>query len=255
MQTIALSADHAIEGSVPLYADLMLLSAERHGALALAPRATFGFAAAHPLVPLTLEEFERAALDYPIVFFGALRRAFAVTSITEGRNEFIDDAGDYCGGAYVPAYLRRHPFVMVKDRECDVWVLAVDEAADSLCAASDAGARPLFDGATPTETTREVLAFCEQYEAAQRRTDAVGQLLDELGLFETQQAHYQPRLAGGAPGDPILLFDYAAISRERFEALDADGLARLRQAGALGPLYAHLISAANWDRLALIGTP
>lgn len=253
METISLPETRFIEGSLPLYADINVLTAERHGGAAVIEEASYAFAANAPTVPLTADEFARAALDYPIVFVGPTRRAFAVTSLAEGSNRFIDGAGRYRPGAYIPAYLRRHPFALVQDPTLGTWVLAVDEDSTRLAPRDEAGARPLFEAGAPSDATRETVAFCEAYEAAQQRTDRFVELLDDLDLFESRQAHHQPRLADGTEDEPQLLLDYVAVSRARLDALDTDAFAKLRASGGLGPVYAHLMSEANWERLAILG--
>jgi hypothetical protein len=254
MTTLSLPKDRLVEGSLPLYADISLLTAERHGTAALLQDEDFHFAAGSPTVPLTADEFARAALDYPIVFVGPARHAFAVTGLNANRNPFIDDSGRYRPGAYVPAYLRRHPFALVRDPAQGQWVLAVDEFSTRLAPLDEAGALPLFEHGVPTETTRSAVTFCEAYEAAQQRTAQYVELLDELDLFEARQAHHRPRQADGSDGPPQLLLDYVAVSRDRLAALDLASLGRLRAIGGLEPLYAHLLSEANWERLAFAVT-
>ena len=43
--------------------------------------------------------------------------------------------------------------------------------------------------------------------------------------------------------------DYFAIDEAKLAALPADKLAQLRDQGALGVIYAHLISLMNWPRI------
>ena len=253
MDILSLSPDRFIDGDLPLYGDIKLLTAERHGDLFLTSEPSFAFASNAVVVPLTIDEFERAALDYPIVFFGPARRAFAVMGITPDKNAFIDTAIGFRTGAYVPAYLRRHPFALVKDREQDTWVLGVDETSDRLARSDACGAQSLFAEGIPTAALSDIVAFCESYENAQQRTDRLVGLLDDLELFEARQAHHQLPDAAGHPGEPVLLIDYVAINRGRLEALDEQARDLLRAAGGWGPSYAHLFSAANWERLAQMG--
>lgn len=251
MQPMTLPDHHHVHGGLPLYGSVRPLTPARHGTMALAADRHFGFAAAAPTIPVTIDEFDPAALDYPIVFFGPTRRALAVTGLTPDRNFFVDNAGDWRRGAYVPAYLRRHPFTLARDGDSDRWIACVDEQADQLLHHDSAGAEPLFDGTEPTARLAAAVAFCEAYLAAEQRTERFVQLLDDLDLFEPRQAHYHPPSADGASGDPILLLDYVAISRTRLAALPDDAVLRLNAAGALGPIHLHLLSDANWARLGI----
>lgn len=249
MDTLTLSSDRYIEGGLPLYAGVTLVTAQRHAEWFVAPELSFGFAAQAPIVPLTIDEFERAALDYPIVFFGPGRRAFAVMGLTSDSNLFIDAQGRFRPGAYIPAYLRRHPFVLVQAPEQGQWVLGIDESSERLAGSDERGEQPLFVDGAPTTALQDIVSFCEAYENAQQRTSQLAHLLDDFDLFEPLQAHHRP--AGQESGEPMLLLDYVAINRARLETLEPDAMARLCDIGALGPCYAHLLSTANWDRLAM----
>jgi hypothetical protein len=251
MTILSLPEDRFVAGSLPLYADISLVAAERHAQAALLPDGDFSFAAGSPTVPLTVDEFARAALDYPIVFVGPARRAFAVTSLSADANRFIDDAGSYRPGAYIPAYLRRHPFALVNDPANGQWVLGIDEFSTRLAPLDAPGALPLFQAGEPSAATREAVAFCEAYEAGNQRTERLVEVLDELDLFEARQAHHRPRLPDGSEGEPVLLLDYVAVSRARLDALDDVAFARLRARDGLGAVYAHLMSEAAWDKLTI----
>lgn len=239
----------SINGSLPLYAQPRAVNSVTHQATAVRTGpGDYAFADKAPMVQITAEEFERAALDYPIVFFGDDRQPYVVTSLGIDSNLFVSD-GAYRNGAYIPAYLRRYPFVFARDEGSDALILCLDEASDRVAAKGEAEAEPLFDGDEPSALTRQALSFCESYEGATARTRAFVQLIDELGLFEEQQAQYTP------PGSDTstLLLAYATVDRARLEALGADDFQKLRDAGFVGPAYAVVASQAQWEVLPLIG--
>jgi hypothetical protein len=60
---------------------------------------------------------------------------------------------------------------------------------------------------------------------------------------------FTPRDEKGTPGQPQKLADYFAVSEEKLKALSPEKLAELRDNGALGQIYAHLVSLLGWDRL------
>jgi len=240
-----------VQGSLPLYAEPRAVHSITHAEVGILPAPVdFGFAAKSPLVPLTVDEFTRAGLDYPILFFGADRQPYAVAGLEEARNLFITE-GAYRAGAYIPAYLRRYPFVFARDEDsADRLILCIDHASDRVTVAGAEGALPLFDGNEPTALTRQALEFCEAYEAAGARTRLLLDLLDEHGLLVGRQAHYT------APGaaEPTLLLDYLTIDADRLAALDDAAFLRLRTAGALPAIYAQIASQALWEALPLLGS-
>ena len=246
---VAVADGPAVNGSLPLYAQPHAVHSVSHRDVAVKTGSgDYAFAARAPMVQVTVDEVERAALDYPIVFFGADRQPYAVTGVEGERNLFVTE-GQFRTGSYIPAYLRRYPFVFARDEGSDALILCLDHASDRIGRTGDEGAEALFDGDQPTALTQQALFFCESYEAAAQRTRAFTTLLDELNLFEGRQAHY------AAPGaaEPTLLLDYATLDRARLDALSGGELQRLRDGGFLAASYAVTASQAQWDVLALMG--
>src|SRR6476659_11017161 len=129
-------------------------------------------------VPLTVDEFALVQRHYPIVFsVGDTPVPIALMGLNEGVNVFLDENGRSADpNLYIPAYLRRYPFLLAK--------LRPDSDELSLCYDPTSGAvgdfdegEPLFDGDQPSAATKAVLEFCEQFEAAGVRTNA---FLEEL---------------------------------------------------------------------------
>ncbi len=66
-------------------------------------------------IPLTVEEFPLAQRDYPIVFSaGDSPVPLALMGLNEGVNVFFGDDGTPVGTPYVPAYVRRYPFLLAQ---------------------------------------------------------------------------------------------------------------------------------------------
>lgn len=238
----------AVRGSMPLYAQPRPVNSLTHADLSVRVGGEdYSFAAKAPMIPLAVDEFERAALDYPIVLFGDDREPYAVTSLALDSNLFVTD-GKYRNGAYIPAYLRRYPFVFARDEGSDALILCLDQGSDRVVSGDTAEAEALFDGDEPSALTRQALSFCESYEGASQRTRTFVRLLDELGLIEEKQAHHTP--AGS--DTPTLLLTYATIDRARLDALGAEDFQKLRDGQFAGAAHAVVASQAQWDVLPLI---
>lgn len=236
-----------VNGALPLYAAPQAVHSITHRDIAVkAGEGSFAFAEQAPIVEITVDEFERAALDFPIVFVGETLQPYAVMGLEAARNAFVRE-GQYRPGTYIPAYLRRYPFVFARDEGSDALILCLDHASDRIAKAGEAGAVPLFEGDEPTALTRQAVQFCENYEAARARTEVLVALLRDLDLLEGRQANH----VGAEGAEPTLLLDYCAIDAAKLEALDAEAFQRLRAAGALPAIYAHLASQANWQVLAV----
>jgi hypothetical protein len=243
---VEIASDPRVNGSLPLYEDPRAVNSLTHRDVGvLVGPGDFEFAAKAPMVQLTVDEFERASLDYPIVFFGTDRQPYVVAGLEAERNLFVAE-GNYRSDTYVPAYLRRYPFVFAREEGSDRLILCLDHASDRVVTMGDEGAVALFDGNEPTALTRQALEFCENYEAAQRRSRMLADLLAEYDLFESKRAHYT------APGETTatLLLEYWTVDRARLDALEAEKFLRLRDAGALPAIFAQIASQAKWDALA-----
>ncbi|MDF0489168.1 SapC family protein [Sphingomonas sp. H39-1-10] len=236
-----------LHGALPLYERIAILDARRHGDRALLPgEARYRFAGAAPLIAVTTDEFERAALDYPILFFAAEREAVVVTGLSADRNLFVAPDGRYAPGAYVPAYLRRHPFTLARREHADTNVICIDEASDRIVPVGTPGATALFERGRPTALVQEAIGMCNAVDAAEGRTRAFVAMLDELGLLEPRRAYHTP-----PGGERTLVVEYDAVSRAKLDALAPAAFMKLRDQGALAWIYAHMLSAGNWDVLPL----
>lgn len=243
--TIAQNA--GLSGNVLFYSQPEPLSVEAHGTLGVdAVAKPYAFAGSSNLVPLTVTEFAPAALSYPVIFAGESKQPVAVMGLRQGENLFVNDEGDFRPEAYIPAYIRRYPFVFANDDAQKRLILCVDRAASFL---SEGGQTPLFVDGQPSPYTQQAMEFCNNFEQERQRTDAFVKLLTDLDLFESKEAVFTPRNPDGTAGAPQKLAEYFAISEDKLKALSPEKLVELRDNGALGQIYAHLVSLLGWDRL------
>ena len=198
------------------------------------------------LVPLTVTEFAPAALSYPVIFVGDARMPVAVMALRGGENLFVNDAGEFRPEAYIPAYVRRYPFVFANDEAQKRLILCVDRDAPFI---KDGGATPLFIDGKPSPYVDQAMEFCNNFELERQRTDAFIKLLTDLDLLDTREAVFTPRNPDGTSAAPQKIAEYFAVSEDKLKALPAEKLAELRDNGALGQIYAHLVSLLGWDRL------
>ena len=243
------SAGGEISGNVLFYKSPEPLNREQHAKLALVHKdQPYGFAAAGTAVPLTVSEFAPAALTYPVIFAGEDRVPLAVMGLNQQENLFIGADGAMEPNVYIPAYIRRYPFVLANDDTQDRLIVCIDRGSDLL---AEGGQTPLFDAkGEPTEYTQNCIRFCDDFEVERRRTDSFVQLLKDLDLFELKKATFQPQDVNGAPdGELITVAEYFGVSEEKLNALPAEKLKELQNNGALAQIYAHLVSLLGWERL------
>ncbi|MFN3352152.1 MAG: SapC family protein [Brevundimonas sp.] len=244
-QTISTSAQ--LTGNVLFYQKPEPLSPEMHGALGVNPvDKPWGFLASSNVVPLTVTEFAPAALSYPIIFVGEQKQPVAVMGLRQGDNLYVNAAGDIRPEAYLPAFARRYPFVYANDNAQNRLILCIDRGAPFV---TENAAIPLFEDGKPSAYTQQALDFCNSFEQERARTDAFVKLLNELDLFEVKEAVFTPRNPDGSAGQRQRIAEYHAVSEDKLKGLSPEKLVELRDNGALGQIYAHLVSLLGWDRL------
>jgi hypothetical protein len=158
--------------------------------------------------------------------------------LNEGINVFFDDEGKPVGDFYIPAYLRRYPFLLARlQPDAQEMSLCFDPSADILGDFKDGEA--LFDGEQPSEHTKGVLEFCERFEEAGARTQSFidelikGDLLME-GEVSIQQAD--------KPDQPYIYRGFQMVNQDKLNAASAEQLKSWHDVGLLPLIYAHLLS-------------
>src|SRR3546814_9748077 len=102
--------------NLPLfYKDLVPLSSVDQADSHALPPDSAEFLVGQPAIPLTSDEFVSACRFFPIVFSaGDNPVPLALMGLNEGINTFVDDEGKLINPVYVPAYIRRYPFLLAR---------------------------------------------------------------------------------------------------------------------------------------------
>lgn len=224
------------------------LNPARHAALRLVEKPGFDFARSAHAIPVMAAEMPSAMRSYPIVFVGAQKMPVIITGVRRDQNLFVEADGTWSAPHYVPAYVRRYPFVLAGDEGAERLTLCIDRGSDRVVeeqeGAESASGNPLFEGEDPSAKTREALAFCEQYQAMLNATRAIVAKVDEHGLFAQRQSKVT------LPGGEVLnLTDFHVIDEEALNKLSDEDFLGLRTAGALPLVYCHLASMNSWSSL------
>jgi hypothetical protein len=232
----------APQQSLPLfYNQLEPLSSQVHGDFRIRVRDKAPFLAKQHAVPVTVEEFPLVQRYMPIVFsVGEDPVPLALMGLNEGVNTFFDEEGTLLDqNFYVPAYIRRYPYLLARLRpEADELSLCFDPSSDTI-GAFEEGDR-LFENGEPTETTKNILQFNEQFEQAGARTAMFMKDLKELGLLIDGEVTIQQE--GNA--QPFVYRGFMMIDENKLNDLRGDQLRKIVQNGMLPLIYAHLFSLA-----------
>ena len=237
----------ALSGQVMFYRQPEPLSVERHSNLGVKRiDRPFAFLKQAHAVPVTVSEFGMAAGSFPLIFVGQDKTPVAVMGIRQNQNLYVDNNGQPDPDVYLPAFVRRYPFVFANDAASDRLLLCVDRQAPMV---SDQPDVPFFQNGAATQFTNDAIEFCKEFERQRRATVDFVNLIQGFDLFETKSVAFTPRDAAGNQGPQQKIADYWAVSEEKLNQLPQDQYLQLRDNGAVGAIYAHLVSLLNWPRV------
>jgi hypothetical protein len=219
------------------YKKPVVLDKEQHKGLRL-KAADARFAAKNQSVPVVLAEFPEASLEYPIVFAKSQDSqwiALALTGLQADSNAFVDESGRWTG-RYVPASVRRYPFILAEGENKQL-SLAVDMDAPQLGGEGEA----LFDDkGEPTELVRNVMNMMGEFQSQALSTGTLAKELDDAKLLTQQSLRVQLGDGRNAVVDGVWIVDEAKL-RE----LSDDKILSLYKSGALVAIHAHMLSLRN----------
>jgi hypothetical protein len=224
------------------YRRIEALNADRHADLGMVTPGSYAFAATSNAVPLSALEFPLAGKHYPIVFTATdPPTPVAVLGLQPGRNLFLDDGGAWISNTYVPAYVRRYPFILTTSQDGQKHALCVDMASALVARGAT---RPFFAAGEPTEMTQNALKFCQSHHQQQEATRAFAVAIGEQDLLG------DPNIEIKLPDERrVSLRGFRAIDEKKFNALPDELFLDWRRRGILALVYCHLISLTNWNTL------
>ena len=222
------------------YKDLLPLNSRDHTDWKVSSFPNADFLASQHAIPLTVDEFVDAQRNFPIVFTaGENPLPIALMGLNEGVNTFIDSENKLVDYIYVPAYVRRYPFMLAK--------LQPDSDDLSLCFDPGAGVVGKFDegnvlfneGGEPTEYTQNVLEFCKNFEESGQRTRA---FMDELLKLDILMDGEIAITRNDMPDNPFVYRGFRMIDEKKLRELPAETFDALNKNGLIVLIHAHLFS-------------
>lgn len=227
------------QATLPIfYKNLQPLSSSLHSNFKSRTSDKAPYLANNHAIPLTIDEFAHAQRFFPIVFStGENPVPLGLLGLNEGVNVFVDDEGKPYNPFYIPAYVRRYPYMLAR--------LKPDAQELSLCFDPDSGlvgdfedGAPLFDGEKPSEQLNAILKFCEEFEVSAQRTSAFVKELEAMDLLIDGEVTIQPE---GAE-QPFIYRGFKMVSEEKLRDMRGDELRKINQNGILALITAHLFS-------------
>ncbi|MGV3512655.1 MAG: SapC family protein [Novosphingobium sp.] len=229
----------APQANLPMfYNDLMPLNSRDHATWKAKNADAAPWLVGQHAIPLTAEEFPQAARHYPIIFAsGDNPVPLALMGLNEGVNVFVDEEGKVTQPIYIPAYVRRYPFLLAKlNPSSEELSLCFDPSANLLGDSVDG--QELFTDGQPSEATQAALGFCEQFEQAGQRTQAFVDELKKHDLLMEGEVAIQQQ----GNDQPFVYRGFQMVNQDKLREVRGDVLRGWAQSGLLPLLYAHLFS-------------
>ncbi len=234
----------------PMYGELLPLDRDVHKNLKLdTNQSVVSRVADQNSVFLAAVEFGDACKEYPIVFVRAGQPSpdgkqavapLAVLGLKSGSNLFVE--GDKWTGNYVPAYVRRYPFVMARlDESSNNMAVCYDT---KWAAFNETTGEALFKDGQPTEFLMNAKAFLENFEQEAERTRLICDLLVELDLL--QDMRFEATLTNDEKLD---VEGFMALDEKKYAELPDDKVLQLHRNGLIALIEMHRLSLTNMNRL------
>lgn len=206
------------------------------------------FAANVHSVPLTGVEFAAAARDMPILFAGADAKdagPMALLGLRQNENLFVNADGQWAPNSYVPAFIRRYPFILAEkpaeQEGGDDFTVFLDEAYEGFN--NEEGDRLFKEDGTDTEMLTNAVNFLGEFQQHVARTHWFMDQLRKHDLLEPRNIRLEK------DGKSINLNGLFVVSEEKLRQLDEKVAHEFLKEGVLGWIYAHLLSLTNIDRV------
>lgn len=231
----------APQPQLPLfYKDLLPLNSRDHAGWKVGTMDNASFLAETHAVPVTTDEFIDAQRNFPIVFTaGENPLPIALFGLNEGVNTFMGEDGKLTEVVYVPAYVRRYPFMLAKLRpDAEELSLCFDPTVE-IIGQRDEGLAFFNEAGEPTEYTQGVLEFCRRFEEAGQRTKA---FMEELKKLDVLMDGEIAITRNDQPEKPFVYRGFQMVNEEKLRNLPVEKLDTLNKNGMLIIIHAHLFS-------------
>ena len=208
----------------------------------------FSYAKNLTSAPITVTEFFEACKNYPILFAKDKNNdwfASVMLGFKENENIFVDNKGNWDKLHYVPAFVRRYPFVFVEQNEQQQLLLGVEKEFLSIDKKDER--RKLFDDKDEnTEFLNNVLNFLNQYQNDSIATKEFIKQLDEWELLEEKVATII-----NEKKEQFNINGFYIVNEEKLKHLSKKKKEEICNKNASPLITAHLISLSNIQKLGI----
>lgn len=229
-----------------LYRRIEPMSLAQHRDLRLQDIEDFSLARQTGIIPITLAEFPIAAKQYPIVFLRPPKGQPPMAAVALGTNPrenlFVGIDGRWLAGFYIPAYLRRYPFITGDTQDKARKAVFVDVESPRI---SREDGLPIYENEALSKIGKAAVDFCGQYHAQVEQSLPFSRALGDANIFMPQD--YPVDTVPGPKREPRLMM---AIDERRLKAVSDTLFLEWRAKNWLPAIYLHLFSLSHFGALA-----
>lgn len=232
-----------------LYRDPQMLDSKLHRHKRLKGPGDFGVTKNMHAVFLTAAEFPHAGVEYPIIFVNTGEK------LADGRpmvspvallglvaNENLRLVDGRWNARYMPAFIRRFPFLTARVEGSDSPGIFIDTAWEGF---NDTEGDRLFDDeGNPSDTLKRVVDYLQNFDHEQARTRMFCERLVQLDVLKEMTAD-----ATMPDGQSVKVEGFLSVDEDKLHDLPDATVLELHRNGMLMLLHAHLVSMANIRQL------
>ncbi|MDD4506978.1 MAG: SapC family protein [Sulfurospirillaceae bacterium] len=229
-----------------MYQNIEIITTVMHSKCGVKAIDSFVYAKELVHAPITIAEFYESCKDYPIFFTkdaNGIWSAITMLGYKEKENTFINAQGIWEKNRYIPAFIRRYPFVFATQPNTHELALSFDVTCKE-DKSTDMGRRFFDDETKITPFLQGVLNFLTQFQNDAKATAEFIKQLDDWGLLEAKTANIVT-----TTGETVTLEGFYIVNEEKLNHLSKKKKEELCTKKAIPLITAHLISLSNIQRL------
>ena len=221
-----------------MYKNVKILNPKEHSFFKFKAIDNLFFVKDMNIIPIGFSEIKLLCCDFPIVIVGEENNLTLAILTGHKKNSAIDENGQWIGGDYIPAFIKRYPFIFVENPEKKTLHFGFD--MESGCFSSPEGEK-LFDiNGNPSKTVTTFMKFLESYGKEMQLTTNILNAIYKLNILE--QAQYNIKEEGK---DEENIGGFMVFNKEKIAKLDRKSYVELAKNNWYEMIELEILSLKN----------
>jgi hypothetical protein len=231
-----------------MYKDIVVINKIEHKNKNVKRVTNFSFSKEMTSIPITITEFYEACKNYPIFFAKDTNDKWFATVMLgykENKNIFVNEKGVWEKMHYIPANIRRYPYIFVTNDNNAELTLAIEK--EYLSDDKKDLERKLFKDGENSEILNQVMSFLNQFYIDSLASEEFIKQLDEWELLEEKVATIKDK-----ENKIFNINGFYVVNEEKLKHLSKKKKEEIYNKNAIPLITAHLISLSNIQKLGTI---